>query len=47
MSPKELEVKIQELEAQMYRHAQDLEFEQAAAVRDELQGLREQFIANS
>ncbi|EKJ0151609.1 UvrB/UvrC motif-containing protein, partial [Salmonella enterica subsp. enterica serovar Bareilly] len=24
-----------------------LEFEQAAAVRDELQGLREQFIANS
>ncbi|ENG2090650.1 excinuclease ABC subunit UvrB [Morganella morganii] len=47
MSPKELEVKIQELEAQMYRHAQDLEFEKAAAVRDELQGLREQFIANS
>ena len=47
MSPKELEVKIQELEAQMYRHAQDLELEQAAAVRDELQGLREQFIANS
>lgn len=47
MSPKELDVKIQELEAQMYRHAQDLEFEQAAAVRDELQGLREQFIANS
>ncbi|MGC6643385.1 UvrB/UvrC motif-containing protein, partial [Escherichia coli] len=34
-------------EAQMYKHAQDLEFEAAARVRDELQTLRNQFIANS
>ncbi|MEG0278872.1 MAG: excinuclease ABC subunit UvrB [Morganella sp. (in: enterobacteria)] len=47
LSPKELELKIQELEAQMYRHAQDLEFELAGAVRDQLQALRMQFIANS
>ena len=29
----------------MYKAAQDLEFEQAAALRDELHQLREQFMA--
>lgn len=47
LSTKELELKIQALEAQMYRFAQDLEFEQAASLRDQIQLLREQFIANS
>lgn len=47
MSTKELERRISQLEAQMYKHAQDLEFEAAARVRDELQELRSQFIANS
>lgn len=47
MSTKELERRISQLEAQMYKHAQDLEFEAAARVRDELQEIRSQFIANS
>ncbi|HHR6130231.1 TPA: excinuclease ABC subunit UvrB [Providencia alcalifaciens] len=47
MSTKELEQCISQLETQMYKHAQDLEFEAAARVRDELQTLRNQFIANS
>lgn len=47
MSTKELEQRISQLEAQMYKHAQDLEFEAAARVRDELQEMRSQFIANS
>lgn len=47
LSTKELEQRISQLEAQMYKHAQDLEFESAANVRDQLQELRERFIANS
>lgn len=31
----------------MYQHAQDLEFEFAAQKRDEIEVLRQQFIANS
>lgn len=41
---KEFEKAIKRLEQQMYQHAQNLEFEQAAAVRDELQQLRARFI---
>ncbi len=47
LSAKELENKIRELENKMYQHARDLEFEQAANVRDQVQALRAQFIANS
>lgn len=47
LSTKKLELKIQALEAQMYCYAQDLEFEQSASLRDQIQLLREQFIANS
>lgn len=47
LTPKALEQKIHELEAKMYSHAQNLEFEQAAAVRDEIHQLRAQFIALS
>ncbi|MUK69501.1 excinuclease ABC subunit UvrB [Aliivibrio fischeri] len=47
MSPQQLEKAIQKLESKMYQHAKDLEFEQAAQVRDEIDNLRKQFIANS
>lgn len=46
-TPQQLEKEIQKLEAQMYQHAQDLEFELAAEKRDQIDTLRKQFIANS
>jgi len=42
MSPGEIATTIRKLEAQMYKHAQDLEFEDAARVRDEIHRIREQ-----
>lgn len=47
LTPKALEQKIRELEGQMLTHAQNLEFEEAAALRDQIHALREQFIAAS
>ncbi|CAI2293941.1 excinuclease ABC subunit UvrB [Vibrio parahaemolyticus] len=47
MSPQQLEKEISRLEAAMYQHAQELEFELAAEKRDEIEKLRAQFIANS
>ncbi|EGQ8053762.1 excinuclease ABC subunit UvrB [Vibrio alginolyticus] len=47
LSPQQLEKEISRLEASMYQHAQDLEFELAAQKRDEIEKLRAQFIANS
>ncbi|MHA2705981.1 excinuclease ABC subunit UvrB [Vibrio owensii] len=47
MSPQQLEKEISRLEAAMYQHAQNLEFELAAQKRDEIEKLRAQFIANS
>ena len=41
LTPKAAADKIKALEDQMYKHARDLEFEEAAQVRDELQRLRE------
>ncbi|MFV0508780.1 MAG: UvrB/UvrC motif-containing protein, partial [Shewanella algae] len=35
---------IDRLEKQMHQHARDLEFEQAAALRDEVARLREELI---
>jgi len=40
-TPKQLAREIELLEKRMYQHARDLEFEQAAAVRDQLEALRE------
>lgn len=40
-SPAVLMKKIKQLEQTMYRHARDLEFEEAAKVRDEIQRIRE------
>jgi len=41
MKPDELSRKIRELEQQMFKHAQDLEFEEAARLRDEIQHIQE------
>jgi len=40
-SSAELEKKIKKLETQMYQHSRDLEFEQAANVRDEINKLND------
>ncbi|MFC3023344.1 excinuclease ABC subunit UvrB [Vibrio zhugei] len=47
LTPQELEKEMQKLEATMYQHAQNLEFEAAAKLRDKLETLRQQFIVNS
>ncbi|MBP2170429.1 excinuclease ABC subunit B [Erwinia toletana] len=47
LTPQALQKKIHELEVQMQQHAQNLEFEEAAAVRDRLHEARELFIAAS
>ena len=41
MSPAELKRQIKGLESQMYEHAQNLEFEEAAKIRDELRAIKE------
>ncbi len=40
MTPAQLGAKIKKLESQMYKHAQDLEFEDAARLRDEITRIR-------
>ncbi|MDD1781286.1 excinuclease ABC subunit UvrB [Enterovibrio sp. ZSDZ35] len=46
-SPQQIEARIQKLESQMYEAAQNLEFETAAGLRDEISTLRALFIQNS
>ena len=46
MSPQQLSSKLRQLEAQMYKHAQDLEFEDAARLRDEIHRIREQALVS-
>ena len=41
LSPAELEKKIEQLEQQMFNHAQNLEFEEAAKLRDEIKHIRD------
>jgi len=41
LAPEQLASHIKKLEEQMYRHAQDLEFEEAARLRDQIKTLRE------
>ena len=45
MDPARAAAKLKELEQQMYQHARDLEFEEAASVRDRIQALREGMLA--
>ncbi len=40
LTPKQVAKKLKQLEAKMYQHAKDLEFENAAAVRDEIKLLQ-------
>jgi excinuclease ABC subunit B len=40
LSPEEVAKRIRKLEGEMYRHARELEFEQAARIRDEIEDLR-------
>jgi excinuclease ABC subunit B len=42
LGPEQVMKKIKKLEAQMYKHARNLEFEEAARIRDEIERLREQ-----
>ncbi|MDE2316067.1 MAG: UvrB/UvrC motif-containing protein, partial [Xanthomonadaceae bacterium] len=42
MDPAKAAAAIRKLEAQMYKHAQNLEFEEAARLRDQIHQLREQ-----
>jgi excinuclease ABC subunit B len=41
LTPQQMAGKIKELEKEMYQHARDLEFEDAARVRDQIKALRE------
>lgn len=47
LTPAEQAKAINRLEQQMYTHAQNLEFEQAAQLRDEIQQLRQQWIGSA
>ena len=47
MKPAEVNREISRLEQQMYEHAKNLEFEQAARVRDQLASLKEQLFASA
>jgi len=40
LSPERLAAELKKLEAKMYKHAQNLEFEEAARTRDELQRVK-------
>jgi excinuclease ABC subunit B len=42
LSPEEMMKRIKKLEQQMYQHARELEFEEAAKIRDEIDKLRKQ-----
>jgi excinuclease ABC subunit B len=44
LSPAELAKRLKKLEQQMYQHAQDLEFEEAARLRDEIARIREDML---
>jgi excinuclease ABC subunit B len=44
LSPKEIAKKVKHLEDQMYQHAKNLEFEEAARVRDEIKALQVEMI---
>ena len=45
LSSKELEQRIKEMEEKMYTHAQNMEFEEAARVRDQIKVMQDKFIS--
>jgi len=44
MTPKQLGKKLKQLEEAMYQHARNLEFEQAALLRDQIKQLQEEML---
>ena len=44
LTPSQMNSKIKALENEMYQHAEDLEFEEAAALRDEIQRVRNSIV---
>jgi len=44
MTPKQIEKKIAEMESKMFTHAQNMEFEEAAKIRDEIKSLQDNFL---
>jgi len=44
LSPEQMLARVVQLEKRMYEHARNLEFEQAARLRDEINDLREQSV---
>ncbi len=44
LSTGDLEKQIVELEKQMFNHAKELQFEEAAQTRDQIEELRQQFV---
>ena len=47
LSAKQLDARFKQLENTMYKHARDLEFEEAARVRDEISSIKEQYFKTS
>ena len=47
LSPEQILARVAQLEKKMYQHARDLEFEQAARLRDEVNELRQRSIGLS
>ncbi len=47
LSAKQLKTKLKQLETRMYGHARDLEFEDAARVRDEISDIKDQYFKTS
>ena len=43
MDPSQLKKQLKKLEDQMFAHARDLEFEEAAQVRDQIEQLKQHF----
>jgi excinuclease ABC subunit B len=44
LSPEQILARVAQLEKRMYQHARDLEFEQAARLRDEINELRHESV---
>jgi len=47
LSARQLNAKLKQLETRMYEHARDLEFEEAARVRDEISDIKDQYFKTS
>jgi excinuclease ABC subunit B len=47
LSPQQLAKCLQQLERQMYKHAQNLEFEEAAQLRDKIKKIKSQFLSEA